>query len=68
MLQADRNNFAHLDFFCHLLLVITELHGGAFSRGEILGGRNHLSIFKLQILHQELSVQQRIDTSGTKLV
>lgn len=53
--QAKKNRitqgFTCPDLLCHCLLVIGQLHTGAFSGREIFGSRNHFPIFKLQVLH-----------------
>lgn len=51
----------HPDFLCDLLLLVVQLHAGAFSRREVFGGRNHLPIFKLQIFHEKLQIKQASD-------
>lgn len=45
---------AHLYLRCHLLLLVSQFHAGALPGGEVLGGGNHLPVFKLQVLHQQL--------------
>lgn len=52
---------AHLDLRRHLLLLVSQLHAGALPGGEVLGGRNHLPVFELQVLHQQL---QREDSGS----
>lgn len=42
------------DLLCHLLLIIRQLHAGALPSGEVFGSRDHLPVFKLQVLHQQL--------------
>lgn len=46
-----------LNLLCHLLLIVSQLHTGALPRGEVFRGRNHLPVFKLQVLHQQLSTK-----------
>lgn len=51
--------FTRLDLRRHLLLLVGQLHAGALPGGEVLGGRDHLAIFKLQVLHQQLRREPR---------
>lgn len=49
-----------LDLCCHLLLFVSQLHAGAFPRGEEFGSGDHLPIFKLQVLHHQLQKEYRV--------
>lgn len=63
---ATKQNPRHgtcLDFLGHLIFVIGQLHRGAFPRGKVFRGRDHLPIFELQVLHQELGPKHRNGSS-----
>lgn len=44
----------HLDCLCHLHLLSCKFYCWCLTRWEVLGGRNHLPILKLQISHHQL--------------
>jgi len=60
-LKNNSISITYPDFICHFIFIISQLYAGAFSRGEVFGSRDHLSIFKLQILHQELWIKWYTD-------
>lgn len=49
------------DLPCHLLLIISQLNAGAFPRGEVFRSGDHLPVFKLQVLHQQLWSKHRVE-------
>lgn len=59
--QWERRAYPHL--YSEGFLLLSELHSSTAPRAKVLRCSNHLSILKLQILHQQLQRNTKCDTT-----